>query len=151
MQQEKWPAYYPDCLQLWDEHNKEIGEDAKRMPLNPDVEQYEFSDKAGSLQIVTARENKILIGYCLFFISKSIISKEILCGTQNIFFVTKHKRNSEAGLGMFRESISIMREKGVQNIYPHHYLRGDSLRLGSFFERLGAKELMHEYSLWIGR
>jgi hypothetical protein len=148
-QVERWSEFYPDCLPLFAEHDLEVGECDPRMPLDPDVSTCEALDKAGVLQILTAREEGNLVGYCIFSIAHSLQSRKILCGTQSLYFVTKSHRGI-LSLRLYDEAIRHLKARGVQNIYPHHYLRGDSPRLKKFFERRGAVEVQHEYSLWIG-
>jgi len=146
IQQESWQEFYPDCLPLFEEHDAEIGEQSSDMPLDPNVEGYAGLDKAGMLQILTARQDGKLIGYCIFVISQSLQSRKVIVGTQNLWFVTKEKRRGGIAGRLYLKSIALMRAKGVKNIYPHYYVRGDA-KLKRFFERLGAKELQHEYSL----
>lgn len=150
MQEERWSTFHPACLPLFKEHNEEIGEPEDRMPLDPDVDAIEALDKAGMLQILTARHSDDLLGYCTFVISKSLQSKNVLCATQSIYFVKKCERKGSLGLRLYMESIRHLKTKGVKNIYPHHWLRGDSIALKPFFERMGAIEVEHVYSLWIG-
>lgn len=150
LQEEKWSQFYPECLPLFEEHNSEIGESAENMPLDPDIETCEMLDHAGKLQILTARKGGDLVGYCTFVISRSLQSKNVLCATQSIYFVRKADRRGDLGLRLYMESIRHLRAKGVKNIYPHHWLKGDSMLLKPFFERLGAVEIEHVYSLWIG-
>lgn len=150
LQEEKWSNFYPDCLPLFEEHNGEIGESKDNMPLDPDIEACSALDGAGKLQILTARKADILVGYCTFFISNSLQSKNIVCATQGIYFVRKNERKGDLGLRLYMESIRRLKSKGVKNIYPHHWMRGDSILLKPFFERLGAIEVEHVYSLWIG-
>ncbi len=145
---ESWDKFYPVCLPLFKEHEAEIGEN--NMPLDVDVETCATMDKIGMALIVVAYKDGIMIGYCTFFLSKCLMSKNILIGTQGPYFVTKEERKTGAGLKLYREAIKQMKEKGVKNIYPHHYLRGDSAKLGAYFENLGATLIQYEYSLWIG-
>ncbi len=149
---ESWDKFYPECAPLFEEH-LEIGELNPKMPLEIDVDAYARIDKAGLLQILVARDDGVMVGYCIFIISYSMVSKNILCGVQNLWFVTKEHRPGPGRVGrtLFLESIRFLKSKGVKNIYAHHWLRGESYRLGLFFETiLGAQEIQHEYSLWIG-
>ena len=150
IKEERWSNFWPDCLPLLKEHNDEIGELNQNMPLDPDIDTIAALDKAGIVQIVTAREDAAMIGYCTFTLGNSLMSRKILCGTQSIYFVKESKRNTDTWMRLYNESIKLMKAKGVKNIYPHHWLRGDSPRLGVFFRRKGAIPIQSEYSLWIG-
>ncbi len=151
IQQATWAQFYPECMELAAQQYEEIGEDGKRMPLDPDADAFENLEKAGMLQILTARDDaKKMIGYCLFIISHNLLSRKILCATQCFFFVTKSARQSKAGGGLYLEAIRLLKERGVKNIYPHYWTRGDGPMLKRFFEKLGAVELEHAFSLWVG-
>lgn len=150
LQIEKFADFYPECLPLLAEHNGEIGESENNMPLDIDVDGYAQMCAVGMLQLMTARKDGKLIGYCVFTIGNSLLSKNVLCGTQGPFFVTKQERATGTALRLYRESIKIMKQRGVKNVYPHHWMRGDSEKLGKYFEALGALPVERVYSLWIG-
>lgn len=147
---DRWDQFYPACLPLFKEHNDEIGELNKNMPLDPDVATCKLLSDRNLSIIMVARKEGLMIGYCVFTLGNNLMSKNVLCGTQSIFFVTKEERKSGVGLNLYREAIKYMKVRGVKNIYPHHWMRGDSPLLAKFFEHLGAVEIQHEYSLWIG-
>lgn len=147
---ERWETFYPDCLPLLAEHHAELNEEDPRAPHDPDVAMIEKLDRWEILQIVSARDDGgNLVGYCGFDIGKSLESKNLLCGTLRPFFVTKKHRGS-IGTKLFMRSIEELKLRGVKKAYIHHYLTGDSPKLQILFERLGAKPLQHEYSLWVG-
>lgn len=151
IQLEKWDNFYPDCLPLFAEHKAEIGESADRMPVDPAIDKCAALDKAGMLQIITARDNSgTMSGYCIFVIDYSLESKDVLIGEQKLWFVTKSARHGGLGIKLFMESIKLMKERGVKNIYPHRWMTVESKDLEKFFVGLGAYELERIYSLWIG-
>lgn len=130
------------------QHHDEIGE---KYTLEPDYETYEVMDKVGNLQIVGARIDGKLVGYCLFFICKNLSNRNMLVGTQNIWFVLKEYRQTMERIGheLMVTSIRLMKIKGVQRIYPHHW--GDSPALKRYFEsKLGAQKLENGYVIVIG-
>lgn len=153
IEKENWDHFYPDCLPLFEEHEAEIGDSPDEMPLAPANTIWEALDKADMLQIITAREDTKLIGYCLFVLGPSLKSKHIICGEQKLWFVTKNRRKGGLGLKLFLESIKYMKEKGVQQIYPHIWVAADpqiQTALRKFFTKLGARKLEEQYSLRIG-
>jgi len=147
---ESWAAFYPDCLSLFAEHHAEIVDEAYSTPLDPDIGACAAADKSGNVLILVARKETKMVGYAIFFISRNIMSKNVIIATQAPYFVTKDQRKYGIGFKLYREAIKILKHRGVHILYPHHWLTGDSARLGSFFEHLGAKEIQHEYSLNIG-
>lgn len=149
IQVEKWNQLYPDCLPLFAEHKAEIGE--TRIPYNPDIEKAAVLDKSGRLLIITARdENKKLQGYLGFFMDTSLECKNLLLGTQMLWFVTKTARQGGVGIKLYLEAIKQMKGLGVEYIYPHRWLTVDSSDLDKFFLKLGAVPLEYVYSLRIG-
>ncbi|MFA7278770.1 MAG: GNAT family N-acetyltransferase [Sterolibacterium sp.] len=150
LQLERWATFYPECIALFDAHNTEVGESPTDMPFDPDIDSIAALDAADQLQIVTARKDGKLVGYCMFTIGNSLQSKGVLCGTQAAYYLKKENRPSGLGIKLYLESLTHLKARGVKNVYPHHWLRGDSPKLKTFFERIGAVELEHVYSLWIG-
>jgi hypothetical protein len=128
-----------------------MGEVNDKIPIKPDIEACVRLEKAGLLLIVAARNDVgRMIGYCTFILSNDIMSKDILCGTQGPFFVTKSKRLGGLGVRLYDYMIEKMKERGIKNIYPHHYLHGDSVKLSRYFVKLGAVKTQLMYTLWIG-
>lgn len=144
IQLETWKQFHPDCLPLFLEHENEIGE--KRHPLDPDIDLIEKMDAMNLVQIVTAREEGQLVGYCIFTLGNSLMSRRVLIGTQGPVFVTKSKRRGGLGIRLYEFAFSEMIKKGVQDIYPHYWVQGGEV-LRNYFERKGAVELERVYSL----
>jgi hypothetical protein len=151
IQVETWQQFYPDCLPLMAEHHEEIVEDKERMPLDLDVDSCAAMDKAGNMLLLAARKEGKLVGYGIFLLSNSLMSKKVQCATQAPYFVKADERKNGIGLKIYRNAIEILRNRGVKQLFPHHWLKGGGEKLGEFFVHLGAHEIQHEYSLWIGR
>lgn len=146
---EHWETFFPDCLALLAEHSAELSGKNDKAPFDLNAEAFSAMDKADVLQIVSARDNGVLIGYCMFDIGFSLESKNLLCGTLRPFFVKKECRGT-LGIKLFLKSVDALKERGVRQIYVHHYLTSNSKKLQKFFQRIGAKPVQHEYSLWVG-
>jgi len=147
-QREQWDRFCPDAMELFKEHNNEVGEDNEE--FDPDYEATGKACEKGVLVVFTARKNNKLVGYLWFGVSRHLVNKKTICATQCLFFVTASERQGRVGIGLYKYAIEELKKMGVTKLYPHHFLRSDSARLGEFFKRLGAVELQHEYSLKIG-
>lgn len=146
---ERWSKFWPDCLALMCEHDEELHEHDEREPFAPDDAMFEVIDKAGASLLMAARYEGRMIGYCIFNISTSLRTKGLVCAEQSLWFVTKSYRGSTAGIRLFDRALDELRRRGVQKVYPHHWLASNSPRAEAFFIRRGATELERVYSLWI--
>ena len=148
---ETWAQVYPDCVPLLIEHREEIGE--MDMPFDPDLEQIELMDRLGMLQILTARRDGEMIGYCMFALGRNLTSKGILTAEQKMFFLSKSARAglSFTAVKMYSISMEMLKVRGVHTVYPHHWMRGDSPKLAKLFERMGAHELERVYALKLAK
>ena len=151
IQTEKWVDFYPECLPLMAEHHAEVVDDGEREPLDLNVDTIAAMDSNGSLLILAARKEGKLVGYIMFILGRSLMSKNVMCATQAPYFVTQSERKNGAGLKLYRKAIAILRERHVHVVFPHHWIKGGGEKLGEFFEHLGAREIQHEYSLWVKR
>lgn len=149
IQVEKWEQFYPDCLPLMIEHHAEIVDDKEHMPFDLDVQSCAVMDKTGTMLILAARKEGKLVGYGIFLINHSLMSKDVLCATQAPYFVTVDERKTGIGLKIYRYAIQVLRSRGVHQLFPHHWLKGGGEKLGEFFVHLGAVPIQHEYSLWL--
>lgn len=103
----------------------------------------------GALKIVTARQDGELVGYLTWQLGPDVESEGLLKADQGGWFVLPGY--PRALVKMFDRSVELLRIAGVKVIYPHHPMQGRGARLGTFFERRGAKPMQTTYSLWIGR
>jgi hypothetical protein len=141
---ERWSGFYADALPLFERHDRELADE--KTPLDVFTESYEQMDKTGSLQILTARDGDILVGYCLFIISPNLARKTMICATQNIFYVSPEYRGN-TGVRLLKKSIRFLQLRGVHRVYPHHWSDSKSLRLGGLYKKLGATLQEYGYSI----
>ncbi len=65
---EPFLAVYADLLPLIEQHYVEVVPYADKFPVDVDVNFYSVAEQLGNLLLVTAREDRDLVGYCSFFI-----------------------------------------------------------------------------------
>jgi hypothetical protein len=155
LQEENWFDFAPDGIPLIWEHYREVGSyEHETFDLN--IPLIEAMSQAGLLQIVTARARAQsnngggkLVGYLVFTITPSLKSRHELNAVQAPFYV-KPLWRGRTGLALHRESIRLLKEKGVQRLTLRSGVRGAGERQNALFRRLGAVEDGQMYNLWIG-
>jgi hypothetical protein len=146
-QVETWASYFASCQTLWVEHYDEIAGDKERMPMRPDAALFEQLERAGQLQIVTARDAGIMVGYMLFVVRPHPHYADVLCGFEDAYFMSIGSRRGTAGIKLIRESISVLKRRGVKRVFIHTKKAQD---LGRILTFLGLSHSDEIYSGWIG-
>jgi hypothetical protein len=146
-QVEPWAAYFADCQTLWVEHYSEIAGDKERMPMRPDVVLFEQLDRSGQLQIITARDAGKMVGYMLFIVRPHPHYADVLCGFEDAYFMAMASRKGTAGVRLIRESIAVLKRRGVKRVFIHTKKAKD---LGRILVFLGLSHSDEIYSGWIG-
>ena len=144
---EPWDTYYRDCQALWPEHWCEIAVDKDRMPMRPDVANYQALEAAGKLQIVVARDDGRMVGYVLSVIRPHLHYADVLCGFEDAYFLSKTHRRGMVGVKLLREAVRHMQAVGAQKAF---FMTKVALDMGSLFERMGFTRTDVVYSKWIG-
>jgi hypothetical protein len=132
---------------IW-EHYREVGS-YDHENFAPNVPLIEKMADVGLIQIVTARAGNKLVGYLVFTITPSLKSLDELNAVQAPFYV-KPAWRGWTGLALHRESIRLLKEKGVKRLTLRSGVKGVGERQDVLFKRLGAVEDGHMYNLWIG-
>ena len=111
-----------------------------------------YGSRIGNLRVYTARVDGQLVGYCTWNIQYDIESRGLLIATQGAWYTDPQFASHGLGLRLFKWTLNELKSLGVQCVFPHHRLqgRGTPERLGAWLQRLGAKPIKIEYSLWIG-
>jgi hypothetical protein len=147
--QESFRSIWPDVNRLFQTHFDEVDGDVEpNRPFEADTDLMRKLEDAGILKIWTVRIDGVLVGYCTWNVCLDVESRGLVIGLQGAWFIER----SHQGLGktLFEKSLDGLRQIGVKNVFPHHRLQGRGKHLGPYFESLGAKEIQHTYSLWIG-
>jgi hypothetical protein len=106
------------------------------------------AEKAGGVKCMTARKGGVLVGYITWNISPDLESFGRIIATQGAWYASTDAGFC-VGYRLYKQSLDFLKGLGVKQVFPHHRLQGRGKKLGKFFQRLGAKEIQHTYSLWL--
>jgi hypothetical protein len=148
IQEEDWFGFAPDGLPLAGRHYEEVRrDDDDDIDLN--IPLIEGMARAGLLQIVTARAGGKLVGYLVFILSPSLVSRSEMEAVQSPFYVLPEWRGW-TGLALHRESIRLLKEKGVKRLTLRSGVRGVGSRQDTLFRRISAQPDGRMWTLMIG-
>lgn len=156
---ERWENFWPECDGLARPHFAEVsGTSDPNRPYKLDTALMQQCAESGALKIIAARVNGRLVGYCTWMVQPDVESHGLLIAQQGGWYVMPDFSHLRLGMRMMFKSMALLKAWGVKNLFLHHRLEGrgaDNVErsdhpLGKFFERLGAVEIQHTYSLWIG-
>ena len=117
------------------------------LPFDPDIEQFERMDQAGSLVIVTARcPGDGMVGYLVFILSRALECRTKVMAQQNIFFVME-KYRGKLGRNMLIYGLRYLKSLGVDLVMFRSGVRASGPRLKHIFKRMGAHSLGELYLL----
>jgi hypothetical protein len=145
-QLEPWDAFARDGQVLFAEHKEEVG-DYQELGFSPNFERAALLDRAGKLQVATARAGKQLVGYIVFVIDEHPEDVNTLHGIQNTFFVARQFRG--VGLKLRAFAISKLKKRGVEILSLSAGVRGSGPKLAALYQREGAIEERRVFSLRI--
>jgi len=103
---------------------------------------------AGVLSIMAARDGAKLIGYHFWTITPDVESDGLIMAQHGPWFCLPEYPG--VGKRLLLESLPALKRRGVHICFPHHRLQGRGAKLGALYRRLGAVEIQHTYSLWLG-
>ena len=126
------------------------GADEPNRPYELDRALMQASERVGVLHIYTARVAGKLAGYLMWNVGPDAESKGLLIADMGPWFADPEYRKQMVGRRLLDFCIRDLKRCGVKNLYLHHRLNGRGKYAGLIFERIGAKEIKREYSLWIG-
>jgi hypothetical protein len=132
-QAEKWGDVQAELEAIMPSHYAELAEDKESMPLDIEHETYRTLDENQQLLLVTARDNGILVGYCITFVRRHMHYSS-LCGFVDLYYLLPDYRMGLNGLRLFRVVLEKLKCLGVVKVYVSTKI---SLNRGKLFERLG--------------
>ena len=97
-----------------------------------DLPQAQALEGAKALLIFAVRESGRMVGYCVWYLSRSIISLGQSIALQSGWYVDPSKREGTLALALFRHSVTRLRELGISECYPHFW-HDSPPRLSAFF------------------
>lgn len=120
-------------IPLWEEHYKETAS-KNYGALDPDLTIYDALAAQGLLRVFTAREDLLLVGYQVFFVTHHPHHKDQIQAEQDILYLSRAQRVGLNGYQFLKFCIDELRREGVHVICQRISARND---FGRLLERLG--------------
>ena len=89
---------------LFEEHYEEIARNKQVMVLKPDEITYRKSEEMGSIFILSARQDDVLIGYSVNFVSNHLHYADLKLAQNDLLFISKEHRGGRIGLKLIKET-----------------------------------------------
>lgn len=106
----------PDILPLLLDHYREVEWRQDKIPFNPDYDSYRALEKAGALEIYTARDDGALVGYAIFVVSSNLHYR-VVQAQNDLFYVKPSHRGIMISQHLLRDfAESELKALGVQVI-----------------------------------
>ena len=104
---------------LFDEHYEEIARNKQVMVLKPDEETYRKSEEMGTIFILSARQNDVLIGYSVNFVSNHLHYADLKFAQNDLLFISKEHRGGRVGLRLIKDTENHARSLGCKLMLWH--------------------------------
>lgn len=138
---EKWADVESEIEELFAAHLLELGGST----LALDLSLCRALSAADAMVLVIARDSaSMLIGYCIWTIGPSLERLGETIAELKPWYVRPEWRKSSLGLRLFKESLDVLRARGIKRCFPHHW---GNETLGKFFSRMGAKPVEWVYEM----
>jgi len=144
---ERWKDIRAEMIPMLTRHWKEVALNHAAVPLDIDEAKYRQLDEAGALHIVTARQEKELIGYHVAIVSTHLHYASTLHGITDVYWIAPEKRHGWTALRMFQRVEKELEALGVKKLFTATKLHLDQ---GGLFEHLGYKPVERLYAKMIG-
>lgn len=128
-------------------HYKELALNQDKVPLSPQFDKYDATEKQGGLIFVTLRKAGEMVGYFIGFIAPGLHYSTCLTCQMDIFYVLPEHRGSGTGFQLFRFVEQQLKKRGVQRLFVGSKLHKDASWL---FEKLNYTPVETYYSAWLG-
>ena len=89
---------------LFEEHYEEIARNKQIMKLKPDEETYRKMESAQQIFILSARQDDVLIGYSVNFVTNHLHYADLRIAQNDLLFISKEHRGGRIGLKLIRET-----------------------------------------------
>jgi len=114
---ERFQDVYLESKPLLERHWEEIARNKDFIKLVPDVKKYEASENMGILRCLTARENGILIGYAVYFVTPHLHYSNNLWAFCDIIWIAPEHRKGMLGIRLIRFVEQFLKDEGVHVIH----------------------------------
>jgi len=149
---ERWEEFWPDAEGLLREEFAEYaGKLGVWKPHEPDTAVLEFLVAQGRLVLATARVNGVIGAYLMWLVDADVESRGHTVYRQGPFYAGRRFAKHGLGAKLLRRSLRQIRA-GTDvpvEVDLHHPPVGAGLRLGGFFQALGARPVAVHYRLRI--
>jgi hypothetical protein len=143
-QHEKFNDYFEEAKDLLQKHYEEIAERTDVIKLDPDVDRYNALEQNGMLETHTIRDNGVLIGYSLWFVSYNIHYKQSLVASSDVLYIAPNYRKGMIGVKFIKWTTEEIKKRKPQKIVFHVKPFMD---YGHLLERQGANYFEKLYSI----
>ena len=125
------------------EHWREIAQDRDTVPLEPDWHTYRLLERAGLLDITTARDHGRLVGYACYIVAPNLHYQSLTVAEADIFFLRPEYRQGWTGFRLLQAAERHLVAAGASRILNRFKTDHD---LGPLFRRLGYRPIEHVYA-----
>jgi GNAT superfamily N-acetyltransferase len=98
-------------------HWEQIALNKDFMALNPNIEQLEAAEKAGSLKIFTARKDGELVGYFAVLVHRALHYQDHVFAVNDVLFLHPDHRKGMAGAKLIRFGEECLKQDGVSMLF----------------------------------
>ena len=128
-QQEFLDSVVEEAKGLLESHWDEIALNKDKIKINPDWDTYYALQEQGKLDIFTARDEGVLVGYFVVFVSPHIHYKDHLFAKNDLLYLAPSHRKGFTGVKLIKFAEKMLKEDGVsvlvvntKNHKPFHKL-----------------------------
>lgn len=148
---ERFASVWQEMAALVREHFVEVdgGVQDTRRPCAIDTRVLGQMDAIGTFQVYTARSSDgILLGYCTWNLGYDLESQGLAIAHQGGWYSPPGR--GRMAFRLYKFCLRELAKQGIKLVFPHHRLAGRAtVRLGDWFERLGAVPEQITYRLWL--
>ncbi len=146
-QQEFLDSVVEDAKGLLEAHWEEVALNKDKIKIDPDWDAYYALQEQGKLDIFTARDEGVLVGYFVVFVSPHIHYKDHLFAKNDLIYLAPSHRKGFTGIKLIKFAESCLKEDGVSVLVVNTKNRKPFHKLMIF---LGFTSEDIEYSKYIG-
>jgi hypothetical protein len=143
-QKEAPEPFTQEAMALFQKHYEEIAERTDVIVLDPDLRRYNDYYNKNILEIHTIRNDGVLIGYSLWFLTKHIHYKNSLTASSDVLYISPEYRKGMLGIKFIKWTTNEIKKRNPQRIMFHVK---PFLDYSPILERLGAGYFEKTYSI----
>jgi GNAT superfamily N-acetyltransferase len=128
-QQEFLDSVVEEVKELLESHWDEVALNKDKIKINPDWDTYYALQEQGKLDIFTARDKGVLVGYFVVLVSTHMHYKDHLFAKNDLIYLAPSHRKGFTGVKLIKFAESMLKEDGVsvlvintKNHKPFHKL-----------------------------